>query len=169
MFAGNFAPKNWAFCNGQLLPVAQYPALFQILSNTYGGDGKTTFGLPNLQGRAVVSAGQGESLYKLGQSGGSEAAVMTSYQMPSHTHQLGVQLSPNAAATSNSASPDNACYATSASSLYNYTENTPLQSYQGNLTLANTGYNPLNTPTPIPYLHPVVVLNCIICLSGQMP
>lgn len=171
LFAGNFAPRNWAFCNGQLMSVAQYPALFQVLSNKYGGDGKSTFALPNLQGRAVVSAGQapGLSQYNLGQQGGSESTVIYANNMPAHTHKLEVQLVSATSATANTASPANAAYATSASNLYNYEPNTELQAYTGTLTLEATGYDPLNTPPAVPYLHPVLGINYIICLNGVFP
>ena len=74
MFAGNFAPRNWALCDGQLLPINSHQALFSILGTTYGGDGRTTFGLPDLRGRVPVHAGQGAGLssYRLGQKGGTE-------------------------------------------------------------------------------------------------
>jgi microcystin-dependent protein len=91
MFAGNFAPRSYAFCDGQLLQIVQYTALFSLLGTTYGGDGKTTFALPNLQGRAPMHAGSGPGLspHRLGESGGSETATLTEAQMPSHTHLLG--------------------------------------------------------------------------------
>ena len=76
LFGGNFAPRNWAFCHGQLLSIAQNTALFSILGTTYGGDGRTTFGLPDFRGREVIGAGRGPGLsdYRLGEKGGSETA-----------------------------------------------------------------------------------------------
>lgn len=99
IFAGNFAPRSWAFCNGQLLPIAQNTALFSLVGTTYGGDGRTTFGLPNLQGRAVMHAGRGPGLTsrRLGETGGLETHTVTDQQMPSHSHSLAVS---NEAATS---------------------------------------------------------------------
>jgi microcystin-dependent protein len=90
IFAGNFAPRGWAFCNGQLLPIAQNTALFSIIGTTYGGDGRTTFALPNLKGRAPMHAGSGPGLASrtLGQKAGAETVALTEQQMPSHTHQL---------------------------------------------------------------------------------
>ena len=79
----NFAPKGWAFCNGQLLPINQNQALFSILGTTYGGNGQTNFGLPNLQGRVPVHVGQGITL---GQSAGEQAHTLAMGEMPSHTH-----------------------------------------------------------------------------------
>ncbi len=90
LFAGNFAPKGWAFCNGQLLSIAQNSALFSILGTTYGGDGKTTFALPDLRGRAPIHWGQGPGLrnYQLGEHGGAETVSLTAANLPPHTHAL---------------------------------------------------------------------------------
>lgn len=84
----NFAPRGWAMCNGQLLPISQNDALFALLGTTYGGDGITTFGLPNLQSRIAIHQGQGPGLqnYVLGQASGTETVTLTTNQMPAHTH-----------------------------------------------------------------------------------
>jgi microcystin-dependent protein len=88
MFSGNFAPRGWALCNGQLLAIAQNTALFSILGTTYGGDGRTTFALPDLRGRAPLNWGQGPGLSprSIGEQGGSETVTLISSQMPAHTH-----------------------------------------------------------------------------------
>src|ERR1700683_4673125 len=83
MFAGNFAPRNWMFCNGEILPIAQYSALFSLLGTTYGGNGTTTFNLPNLQGCIPYHTGAG---FTLGQSGGEASHRLTPAEMPSHNH-----------------------------------------------------------------------------------
>lgn len=90
MFAGNFAPRGWAFCDGQLLAVNQNDALFSLLGTIYGGDGRTTFGLPDLRGRVPIHAGQGPGLSSrgLGSKGGSEKVTLTANQLPSHTHTV---------------------------------------------------------------------------------
>ena len=90
IFAGNFAPRGWAFCNGQLLPVSQNTALFSLIGTTYGGDGRTTTALPNLKGRAPMHPGRGPGLTssRLGQRGGVETVSLTEAQMPSHTHTM---------------------------------------------------------------------------------
>jgi microcystin-dependent protein len=96
IFAGSFAPRGWAFCNGQLLQIAQHTALFSIVGTTYGGDGRTTFGLPNLQGRAPMHAGRGPGLTprRLGQTGGAATVTLTMQQLPNHTHALRASLNP---------------------------------------------------------------------------
>lgn len=88
LFAGNFAPRNWAFCDGRLLPIAQYSALYSLLGTTYGGDGRTSFGLPDLRGRIPIGTGNGPGLIprELGAKGGFERVPLTSSQMPSHSH-----------------------------------------------------------------------------------
>ncbi|WP_417207644.1 phage tail protein [Antarctobacter sp.] len=88
LFAGNFAPRGWAFCDGQLLAVSQNDALFSLLGTIYGGDGRTTFGLPDLRGRAAIHAGHGPGLsdYRLGARGGIENVTLTQIEMPSHNH-----------------------------------------------------------------------------------
>ncbi len=88
IFAGNFAPKGWALCNGQILPISQNTALFSILGTTYGGNGTSNFGLPNLQGAAPLGAGQGPGMTQrdLGEIGGESSVTLTQVEMPTHTH-----------------------------------------------------------------------------------
>ncbi len=88
MFGGNFAPRGWALCNGQLLPISQNSALFSILGTTYGGDGRTTFALPDLRGRIPMHEGNGPGLtpVNLGQRGGAESVTLTVNEMPNHFH-----------------------------------------------------------------------------------
>jgi microcystin-dependent protein len=90
IFPFNFPPKGWAFCDGQLLPLSQNTALFSLLGTTYGGDGKSTFALPDMQGNVPLMWGQGAglSLYDLGQTGGSEAVTLLVSEMPFHTHGM---------------------------------------------------------------------------------
>lgn len=93
IFASNFAPKNWAFCQGQIISIASNTALFSILGTTYGGNGSTTFALPNLSSRSALGAGQGPglSLYTLGEMSGVETVTLLTTQIPSHTHNAMVQ------------------------------------------------------------------------------
>ena len=88
IFPFNFAPKGWAFCDGQILPLSQNTALFSLLGTTYGGDGKSNFALPDLQGRAPMHPGQGPglSLHDLGETGGSETVTLLESEIPSHSH-----------------------------------------------------------------------------------
>lgn len=90
LFSGNFAPKGWALCNGQFLPINQNQALFSILGTTYGGDGRVNFALPDLRGRVVVGEGTN---YTLGQSGGAESVSVTQSNMPSHQHGVSMSIS----------------------------------------------------------------------------
>ena len=85
MFGGNFAPAGWAFCNGQLLPISENETLFQLIGTTYGGDGQTTFALPDLRGRLPIHQGSG---FVLAQTGGTETVTLTTQQIPSHNHPL---------------------------------------------------------------------------------
>ena len=101
MFAGNFAPNGWMFCDGQLLPIAENETLFQLIGTTYGGDGEETFALPNLQSRIPIHMGSGgESSYVLAETGGVESVTLTVQQIPVHTHAMLVSTD---AATSNNA------------------------------------------------------------------
>ena len=90
MFGGSFAPASWAFCNGQSMSISEYSALYNLIGTTYGGNGTTTFNLPNLQGRLCVGMGQapGLSNYTIGQTAGQETVTLTSNQMPMHSHAL---------------------------------------------------------------------------------
>ena len=90
LFAGNFNPRGWLLCNGQILSIAQNTALFSLLGTTYGGNGQTTFALPDLRGRVPINSGQGPGLsnYVLGQAGGSESTTLLVSNLPAHTHQL---------------------------------------------------------------------------------
>jgi len=94
-FAGNFAPRNWAYCHGQLLAISSNSALFSILGTTYGGDGRTTFALPDLRGRSPLSPGTGPGLpnVRLGQRGGAPSVTLTTQNLPAHNHQFAVKAS----------------------------------------------------------------------------
>ncbi len=102
IFPFSYAPRGWAFCDGQLLPISQNTALFALLGTTYGGDGKSTFALPNLQGRAPMHPGQGVglSLHQLGEAGGHETVALSESALPAHSHAMMAQ-----SAAANSRSP----------------------------------------------------------------
>ncbi|MGV6852570.1 MAG: phage tail protein [bacterium] len=162
MFAGTFAPVHWALCQGQLLPISGNDALFSILGTTYGGDGRTTFALPDMRGRAPMQAGQGPGLpnYDLGRRGGSPENVLTTAQLPEHTH---------------------------AGTMHAETRPASTDSPSGNLLAVAPVYSPAN-PRPDHTLHadslkiepmggsqpfsiesPYQVVNFIICMEGTYP
>src|SRR5512147_2718285 len=96
MFAGNFAPAGWMFCEGQLLPISEYETLFQLIGTTYGGDGQSTFALPDLRGRLPLHQGNG---FVLAETGGAEEITLTVSQIPAHSHPLLASASPRTAST----------------------------------------------------------------------
>jgi len=113
IFAGNFAPAGWMFCEGQLLPISEYETLFQLIGTTYGGDGESTFALPDLRGRIPIHMGTGPdgTTYQLAETGGVESVTLTTQQIPVHTHALvatdkaGTQLNPGGNLLANSQGP----------------------------------------------------------------
>ncbi len=117
MFAGNFEPLGWAFCNGQLLSISEYDTLFTLIGTTYGGDGMTTFALPDLRGRFPLHPGNGNVI---GQAGGGETVTLTSTQMPAHTHAvrartaIGTQATPTGALAARDAGAGTQIYSTGA-------------------------------------------------------
>ena len=117
MFGGTFAPRNWSFCNGDLISIAQNDALFSLIGTIYGGNGRTTFGLPDLRGRIPIHAGSGPGLSNrpIGQKSGSETATVNTNQLPSHTHNLTAN---NSSAGADQASPANHVLATTVGSSY---------------------------------------------------
>lgn len=169
LFAGNFAPRGWAFCNGQILPIAQNTALFSILGTTYGGNGQTTFALPDLRGRAPVSAGQGPglSIYDLGQVGGVENTTLLSSQMPAHNHT--VQISAQVQVSTQSANSDepNASFLTTTGNNFYATAGTAGNNLGGVSASGTTGIAGNNQPVSV--LQPTLAINYIICLEGIFP
>jgi len=127
-FGGNFAPRGWAFCDGQLLAINQHDALFSILGTTYGGDGRTTFGLPDLRGRVTLQQGNGPGLTNraLGAKGGTETNTITTNQLPAHGHSINANEEANATDPSgnNIAGTGTASFAPSADVSMNPTGNT---------------------------------------------
>jgi microcystin-dependent protein len=161
MFAGNFAPQGWAFCDGQLLAVSQNDALFSLLGTVYGGDGRTTFGLPDMRGRLALHAGQGPGLSerRLGAKGGSEHETLTVNQIPSHKHNLAAN---NAAGTSTTPTGSLA-RDTAGSNLYAQALSTTRSNLSSN-ALNNTGGSQSHS-NMMPYL----CVNYIIALFGIYP
>jgi len=156
MFAGNFAPVGWAFCNGQLLPIDQNPTLFQLIGTTYGGDGQTTFALPNLQSRVPVHVGPN---FALGQSGGAETVTLTTSQIPAHSHVP--QASTSATSPPNVASPANNVWA--ASTLGAFSTANPTVSLDAAAIGSAGGSQPHDN------MLPFLVINFILSLFGVFP
>jgi microcystin-dependent protein len=162
----NFAPVNWAFCNGQLLDISQFSTLFQLIGTTYGGNGQTNFALPNLQSRIPMNQGQGLGLanYVMGQAAGTETITLTTQTMPGHTHTLSA--SQNTVTTN---LPSGNIFGTGAlpspGTAYFYTSASPFAT--GTLfpqTVTNTG-----SSLPHPNLMPLLCVNFIISLFGIFP
>jgi len=155
----NFAPTGWAFCDGQLLPLSQNTALFSLLGTMYGGNGKSTFALPDLQGRAPMMWGQGPGLssYQAGESGGAETVSLQSSEMPMHTHMLygGDAAGP--------AVPDPAGAALGASPARAYTSTPPGESMSAQAVSVTGGGQPHNN------MSPYLAANFIIALQGVFP
>lgn len=159
MFGFNFAPQGWAFCNGQLLPINQNQALFALLGNMYGGNGTTTFALPNLQSRVPVSQGQGAGLssYVAGQAGGAETVTLAAAQMPAHAHS--VQASSSAAGSNK---PDGRALARSQSHTYAAKPDSSTVVHANMLGEAGSG-------EPHANIQPYLALNFCIAMVGIFP
>jgi len=159
IFGGNFAPVGWAFCDGQILPIAQNTALFSLLGTTYGGDGKATFALPDLRGRAPMHPGQGPglSLHDLGESGGARSVALLEAEMPPHTHALQA----SASATMAYPSPAAALGTPSGTALYGPLTD-PVAMAAETLSVAGGGQ-------PHENRQPYLVLSFIIALQGIFP
>ncbi len=160
IFAGNFPPRGWAFCNGQLLQISQNTALFSLIGTTYGGNGWETMALPNLQGRAPMHPGDGAGLTsrRLGQKGGTSQVTLSAAQMPSHNHTFGVTDIP---ADSHQAGKP-AISPLGDKQFQTVTDSNLVDMKTDALQLAGGGQPHNNMP---PYL----VLNYIIALTGTYP
>ena len=155
----NFAPTGWAQCNGQLLPLSQNTALFALLGTTYGGDGKSTFALPDLQGSAAMHPGQaqGGSLYDLGQSGGVESVTLLQSEIPVHTHTV------QAAGPGYDNDPGPGVMLARQPSAATYTTGTP------NTQLAPQGLAPAGGSLPHNNMMPYLTMNFVIAMQGVFP
>ena len=162
IFPFNFAPKGWAFCDGQLLPLSQNTALFSLLGTTYGGDGKSNFALPNMQGNAPMHPGQGPglSLHDLGETGGTEAVSLLESEIPSHNHNL---MSVTSFAGSANL-PTNNVFSKTVDPFTPYTTVVnPLA------PMANTALSPTGGDQPHNNMQPYLTLNFCIALQGVFP
>jgi len=180
MFGGNFAPRSWAKCDGQLLAIAQNQALFSLLGTTYGGDGRTTFALPDLRGRVAMHAGNGPGLTPrpLGQRNGQERVTLTTLEMPQHNHLLTGSVDVDVAderadthlANGNALAKNAVDIHGSGQTLEMYSDNPTftggrkLEGVKNSLTVGNNGGS-----QPHNNLQPYTVVNYIIALFGVFP
>jgi len=163
-FAFNFAPTGWAQCDGQLLPISQNTALFSLLGTTYGGNGRSNFGLPNLQGSVPLNAGQGPglSLYDLGQSGGTPNVTLLQTEMPAHNHIV------------QSSAVNNGQVPTAAGKVPGRAETSGAATNIYVSTAPNVNFNPLavsmyGSSQPHNNMMPTLVLNFCIAMQGVFP
>lgn len=160
MFAGNFPPNGWMFCEGQTLPIAENEVLFQLIGTTYGGDGQETFNLPNLASRVPIHMGTGPdgTTYQIGEMAGTEQETLTVQQIPSHTH-------PFTGSTSNGTqiNPGGNILAGSVSSVQPYIQDNP------SVSLAASIVTPAGGSQPHENTQPFLCINFIISLFGVFP
>ncbi len=161
IFGGNFAPKDWALCNGQLLSITSNTALFAILGTNYGGDGRTTFALPNLNGRAALHQGTGAGLTprSVGASGGEATVTLLTTQMPSHHHIAAC----NNVQTSNN-DPTGAIWTEQQGR-----GSVPVYTTQVNTQMSTLAIDVAGGNQPHNNMQPYLGLNFIICLAGEWP
>lgn len=163
LFAGNFPPRSWSFCAGQIISIADNTALFSLIGTTYGGDGQVTFALPNLQGRVPVGTGAGPGLQEvvLGEASGTETVTLTSQQIPSHNHPASTSGANNVAAASGS--PGGGVLATAPENIY-VNSNPTVKMGPGAVQVGVSGGS-----QPHNNVMPVLALNYIICMEGIYP
>jgi microcystin-dependent protein len=162
IFPFNFAPKGWAFCDGQILPLSQNTALFSLLGTTYGGDGKSNFALPNMQGNVPMHPGQGPglSLHDLGETGGSDTVTLLESEIPSHSHNLMASAQP---ATRTGPAGNSFARTAAGSTPYLAPAGAPL------VTMADNAVAPAGGDQPHNNLMPYLTLNFCIALQGVYP
>ncbi len=160
MFGGNYAPAGWMMCDGQLLPISENETLFNLIGTTYGGDGQSTFALPDLRGRAPLHQGTGQSSYTLAQNGGVTDVTLSTNQIPAHSHPA---VANDTASATTSGSPANAFYGnTSPNQLYT---NSPIpRNIKTMVTVPAQGGN-----QPHDNMQPFLAVSFIISLFGLFP
>lgn len=158
LFSGNYAPQGWAFCDGQLVDINQYTALYTLIGTTYGGDGRTTFALPDLRGRLPIHMGVSSTgvSYSIGQKDGVEKVTLTSSQLPNHTHEINAQ---SAGGASNS--PANAFSASGSVNLYS---NAAPNNTMNSGAISSAGGNQAHDN-----MMPFLTLSYIIAVEGLFP
>jgi microcystin-dependent protein len=160
MFAGNFAPNGWMFCEGQAMPISENEVLFQLIGTTYGGDGESTFNLPNLASRFPIHMGTGPNgiTYQIGEQAGTEQETLTVQQIPSHTHTARC----NSAGTNNSSNPQDSVW--NPSDLNQYSTNVV-----GLVAMNAQAISPAGGSQPHENVQPFLCINFIISLFGVFP
>jgi len=171
-FAGNFAPRGFAFCDGELLPIAQNTALFAVIGNTYGGDGRTTVGLPNMQGKFIMHPGRGPGLTprNLGESSGTTTETLTEAQLPQHAHNI---VNPFVAQLKAAQAPGENALAESSSLGLSfarmYSTQTPNTEMHTNSIMFTGTTQPTGGSQSHSNMPPYLGVNCIIALQGVFP
>ncbi len=162
-FAGNFAPRGWAFCDGQILPINQNQSLYSLLGTTYGGDGRTSFALPEVRGRVPIHFGTGSDgiQYRLGEKGGVESVNLTAATIPAHTHSAFLKATSQVA---DGTSPGGAALAESAQEMYVESGSANVDMEAGSIVVQNAGGGQAHSN-----MQPYGTLNCIIALQGLFP
>ena len=157
MFGGNFAPRGWAFCDGQLLQIFQYQELFSVIGTIYGGDGRTTFALPDLRGRSAIGPRQGPGFsdFRIGQRGGTENAVLSVLNAPNHSHVATQVVPANAPADANLGPAQVA--------------GRPVEFTSGQVVSAGGNTGPAGDSQPFSIRDPYLAVNFIIALEGIFP
>jgi microcystin-dependent protein len=166
MFAGNFAPRGWQFCNGQLLPIAQWTAVFALVGTIYGGNGQTTFGLPDLRGRVAVGTGNGAGLssVQLGEMSGFNTATLLISNLPAHNHQLTGNITPQAATDGALSTDANGRYMGPGSFYSAAGDNVNMAPIPVNLPTTISG-----SSSPVSVMQPYLGMNFIFCVEGIFP
>jgi microcystin-dependent protein len=168
-FGGNFAPAGWMFCQGQLLPIADYDVLFSLVGTTYGGDGQVTFALPDLRGRRPIHIGQSPGLpnYYIGEVSGLEQTTLLSMNLPVHNHTLPVLTGTPQGSTDTTGGvdmPRNTVVPAAGAVLYGTPAGSPMGPYSGNAITPIAGGN-----APVPTIVPYLAMNYIIAIEGIYP
>ena len=166
MFAGNYAPKDWAFCNGQILPITQNTALFSLLGTVYGGNGTTTFALPNLQDRFPMNSGQGPGLTDrtLGEASGASNVTLTSTEMAAHGHAPAAVTAPGT-----QTSPVNAVWGGGVSGGKGGQDTFVYSTTASNTQMSNQALTPTGGNQPHANVQPYLAVSYIIALQGVFP
>jgi microcystin-dependent protein len=168
MFAGNFPPSGWAICSGQLMPISENETLFNLIGTTYGGDGQSTFGLPDLQGRVAIHQGQGSGLsnYVIGQKAGTETVTLNVNQIPQHNHFVATVTSPGnqSVPASNTILADENSTAQGGGNAFTYLPPGGAQVALPNASIGATGGN-----QPHNNIQPVMAITYCISLFGIFP